>query len=128
MNPRDNLLKSLRRPDLDYQVRVREALVHVEDALRKKEIAFAKQLLSEFVFYEKTKSGRLNTTQETQLVVVLLSDFFSEFMDDPSKVIFFFNIFEPGKNSRKFLLLKFILTGIAIQSGPVSIFNRLLRL
>lgn len=140
MNPRETLLISLRRPDLDYQIRAREALLHVEDALRKKEqpvrwkysriskihstlFQYAKQLLSEFVFFEKTKSGRLTTTQETQLVVVLLSEFFAEFMDDPNKRFFFFNIFEPGKNSRKFLLLKFILTGIAIQSAPVSFIN-----
>lgn len=73
--------------------------------------------MCEFVFCEKTKSGRINTTQETQLVVVLLTDFFAK--DDPSKFPFFYNIFEPGKNSRKLLLLKLILTAIAIQSSAV---------
>lgn len=38
MNQRDILLMSLRRQDLDYQMRAREALVHVEDALRKKDL------------------------------------------------------------------------------------------
>ena len=75
--------------------------------------------MNEFVFCEKTKNGRINTTQETLLVVVLLSDHFIK--DDPSKIPFFFQVFELGKNSRKFLLLKFILTGIAIQSRPVSL-------
>lgn len=73
--------------------------------------------MNEFVFCEKTKAGRINTTQEALLVVVLLSDYFIK--DDPSKIPLFFSIFEHGKNSRKFLLLKFILTGIAIQSSPV---------
>lgn len=44
-----------------------------------------------------------------------MTEFFAK--DDASKFPFFFNLFEPGKNSRKFLLLKFILTGIAIQSS-----------
>lgn len=38
MNPRDILLKNLRRQDLDYQMRAREALIHVEDVLRKKDL------------------------------------------------------------------------------------------
>lgn len=48
--------------------------------------------------------------------MVLLSEFFAQATNE--KIFFFYNIFEPGKNSRKFLLLKFILTGIAIQSAP----------
>lgn len=67
------------------------------------------------MFCEKSKSTKINTTQEIQLLVILLTDFFAK--DDASKFPFFFNLFEPGKNSRKFLLLKFILTGIAIQSS-----------
>lgn len=38
MNPRDMLLLSLRRQELDYQMRAREALIHVEEALRKNEL------------------------------------------------------------------------------------------
>lgn len=72
------------------------------------------------MFCEKTKSGRINSTQETQLMVVLLSDFFVADHADPSKIAFFFNIFELGKHSRKFVLLKFILLGVAIQSSAVS--------
>jgi hypothetical protein len=70
--------------------------------------------MNEFVFCEKTKSGRINTAQEALLIVVLQSDYFIK--DDPSKIPLFFQIFELSKNSRKFLLLKFILIGIAVQS------------
>jgi Domain of unknown function (DUF4507) len=69
--------------------------------------------LNEFVFLEKSK--HLNSMQELQLVVCLLKDFFS--IDDATKPILFFNIFEPGKNARKFVLLKFVLTAIAIRSS-----------
>lgn len=109
---------SLRRQDMDYQKQAREALLHVEDVLRNNcKDQTTKQIMSEFVFCEKTKSGRLSSTQEAQLTVVLLSDFFSK--DDPNKIPFFFSVFEPGKGSRKSLLLKFILTAIAIQSSAV---------
>lgn len=120
MNSRDHAIISLRRQDMDYQKQAREALLHVEDVLKSnncKDIHTAKQLLSEFVFLEKTKAGRVSSTQEAQLTVILLSEFFSK--DDPNKIPFFFNIFEPGKSSRKLLLLKFILTAIAIQSSAV---------
>lgn len=114
-------LTLLRRPNIDYTVKVKEALLHVEDALRKKDLSLSKQLLCEFVFCEKSKC-RLNSSQETQLVVILLSDFFTIEADAtriPSTQLFF-NIFEPGKNSRKFLLLKFVLISIAVQSPVVS--------
>lgn len=60
-------------------------------------------------------------------MVVLLSDFFVADHADPSKIAFFFNIFELGKHSRKFVLLKFILTGVAIQSSAVSFFKSSVR-
>lgn len=47
--------------------------------------------------------------------MILLNEIFA--VDDPSKPFLFFNIFEPGKNSRKYLLLKFILTAISIKSS-----------
>lgn len=50
-------------------------------------------------------------------MLVLLSEFFTN--EDPAKILFFFQLFE-AKNSRKFLLLKFILTAIGIQSTVVS--------
>lgn len=53
---------------------------------------------------------------EVQIVVCLLRDCFA--VDDPTKPILFFNIFEPGKIGRKNVLLKFILTAIAIRSSP----------
>lgn len=119
-----NLTMLRKMNDMDYTVKAREALLLVEDALRKKDLQLSKQLLSEFVFCEKPKGAiRLNSTQETQLVVILLSDFFTLEADAtriPSTQLFF-NIFEPIKNSRKeFLLLKFILIAIAIQSPVVS--------
>lgn len=120
MNQTLSMLRKMN--DIDYTVKAREALLLVEDALRKKDLQLSKQLLSEFVFCEKSKPGRLNSTQETQLVVILLSDFFTIEADAtriPSAQLFF-NIFEPGKNSRKFLLLKFILIAIAVQSPVVS--------
>lgn len=123
MNPRDQMLMILRRQELDYQMQAREALIRVEEALRNKDINSAKILTSEFVFCEKTKLGRLNSIQEAQLTVLLLSEFFAK--DDPNKIPFFFNIFEPGKNSRKFLLLKFILTAIAIERSAVRNFSSL---
>jgi hypothetical protein len=49
-------------------------------------------------------------------VICLLNDFFS--VDDASKPLLFFNIFEPGKNARKYVLLKFVLTAIAVRSSP----------
>lgn len=67
------------------------------------------------MFLEKSKTGRISSFQELQLVVILLNEIFAA--DDPSKPFLFFNIFEPGKNSRKYLLLKFILTAIAIKSA-----------
>lgn len=74
MNPRELLMINLRRQDLDYQTRAREALIHAEEALRKKDVQFAKQLTNEFVFCEKSKpSGRFNNTTEIQLVVILLT-------------------------------------------------------
>ena len=121
MNSRDHMIMALRRQEMDYQKQAREALLLVDEALRSKDVQSAKQLLSEFVFCEKAKSGRINSTQEAQLIVTLLSDFFAK--DDPHKIPLFFNIFEPGKSSRKLLLLKFILTAIAVKSSAVNIFN-----
>lgn len=37
MNQKDLLMLNLRRQDLDYQMKAREALIHVEDSLRKKD-------------------------------------------------------------------------------------------
>lgn len=86
-----------------------------------KHFQYTKQLLTEFVFCEKGKPGRLNPTQEIQLVVLLLSDFFVKDDEEFSKFPFFIMLFEPGKKARQSLLLKFILTAIAIQSPAVSI-------
>lgn len=118
MNPRDNVILNLRRQDMDYQKQIREALLNVE-ALIGKDCMSAGKLLNEFVFCEKNKPARsINSTQEAQLTVVLLSDYFVK--DDPNKIPFFFKIFDPAKPSRKSLLLKFILTAIAINSSAVS--------
>lgn len=114
MNPRELILINLKRHDLDYTTRVREALIHADDALRKKDVVFARQIISEIVFMDN-KASRLNSTQELQFIVVLLTDFFIR--DDPTKLALFFNIFEVGKNSRKFILIKFIIISIAIQNS-----------
>lgn len=118
MNPRDLLLLSLRRQDLDYQVRAREALAQAEESLKTNEIQFAKLLIAEFIFNERAKSGqRLNSTQEIALVLVIIEMFTK---DDPSKLTLFYNLFEPGKSSRKYALLKLIITAIAADSPAVS--------
>ncbi|KAG5675519.1 hypothetical protein PVAND_005415 [Polypedilum vanderplanki] len=109
MNPRELLLLKLRRSELEFTVRVREALVNVEDALRIKDINFARLLINEFVF-----DCRLTSTQELQLVVILLTDFFMH--DDQTRLSLFFNIFEIGKNSRRSVLLKLIISALGIQS------------
>lgn len=67
------------------------------------------------MFLESSKTGLISSFQELQLVVILLNDIFA--VDDASKPFLFFTIFEPGKNSRKYLLLKFILTAIAMKSS-----------
>ncbi|CAG9807970.1 unnamed protein product [Chironomus riparius] len=115
MNPRELILINLKRQDLDYAVKVREALIHADDALRKKDIVFGRQIISEIIFMDN-KTSRLNRTQELQLIVALLTDFFTR--DDPTRLGLFFNIFEVGKNSRKFILIKFIIISIALQNGP----------
>lgn len=119
LNSRELLLLNLKRNDIEYSVKAREALLNAEDALRKKDIMFARQLIEQFVFFENQKLCRTQDYQ-LQLVVLLLNDFFTR--DDPARLALFFNIFEIGKNSRKAVLLKFILTAIAIDCGPVSIF------
>jgi hypothetical protein len=116
MNPRELLLLTLRRNENDYNLRAREALANADEALRIQDVNFARILINEFVF--DTKASRLTSTQELQLVVILLTDFFMR--DDPARLALFFNIFEIGKNSRKSVLLKFIITAIGIQSKPVS--------
>lgn len=99
---------------VDYAARIREALVRADDALRKKDIVFARQIINEMIFQENT--ARLNSTQELTLITILLGEFFVR--DDPTNLPLFFNIFEVGKNSRKFILIKFIMLSIGIQSGP----------
>jgi Domain of unknown function (DUF4507) len=123
MNQKDLLFISLRRPDLDYQMKAREALIHAEDGIKKKDHLFTKQLLSEFIFLEKNKKF-LNSTQEIQLVVLLLSEVFVK--DDAYKFPFFMILFEPGKKQRQTLLLKLILTAIATQSGTVGFLLRII--
>ena len=108
------ILLNLKRNDLDYYTKAREALINADEALKRKDTGFARQLINDFVF----SSHLLNSTQELQLICILLNDFFNR--DDASKLGLFFNIFEIGKNSRKFVLLKFIITAIAIGNGPVS--------
>lgn len=115
MNPRELILINLKR-HLDYPTKVREALIHAGDALRKKDVVFGRQIISEIVFMDN-KASRLNNTQELQLIVVLLTDFFIK--DDLTRLPLLFNIFEVGKNSRKFVLIKFIIIAIALQNGPV---------
>lgn len=63
-------------------------------------------------------SHSLNSTQELQLTCILLSEFFTR--DDPTRLALFFHVFghEVSKSSRKFVLLKFIITAIAIGNGP----------
>lgn len=113
MIPKEMILLNLKRNDLDYYLKAREALKNADEALKTKDFAFAKQLI-EIVF----PSHSLNSTQELQLTCILLTDFFTR--DDPTRLSLFFNVFEVGKNSRKFVLLKFIITAIAVGNAPVS--------
>lgn len=117
MISKDMILLNLKRNDLDYSTRAREALLNADEALKRKDGIFVRQLINDFVF---PSQHMLNSTQELQLICILLNDFFTR--DDPSKLAMFFHIFEIGKNSRKFILLKFILTAIAVKNGPVSKF------
>lgn len=117
MNQRELILMNLKRHDLEYATKVREALMHAGDALRMKDVVFGRQIISEIVFMDN-KASRLNSTQELQLIVVLLTEFFTR--DDLTRLPLLFNIFEVGKNSRKFVLIKFIIISIALQNGPVS--------
>lgn len=116
MNQRDLVLLNLKRNDLDYLIRAREALNCADECLKKKDITFAKQLINEFVFCDNIKS-RISSTDELKLIVILLSEFYTR--DDPSRLALFFHIFEIGKNSRKFVLLKFIIVAIYIESKTV---------
>lgn len=47
------MLMSLRSPDLDYQMRSRDALIHVEDSIRKKDVQVIFCLF--WILYFKTK-------------------------------------------------------------------------
>lgn len=114
MIPKDMILLNLKRNDLDYYVKAREALLNADEALKRKDNAFARQLIDNFVF----PSHSLNSSQELQLMCILLTDFFTR--DDPTRLNLFFNVFEVGKNSRKFVLLKFIITAIAVGNVAVS--------
>ncbi|CAO1431842.1 unnamed protein product [Diamesa hyperborea] len=115
-NARDLLLTSLRRPELDTQSRTREALVIIENLLIQKDNKLALMLISEFIFCEKNKLGRLSISQELQLVVVLC-EYFSK-PDDANKNIVFFNLFDAKLPSRKFVLLKLIVTSIVASITP----------
>lgn len=117
MLQKDMILINLKRNDLDYYVKAREALLNADEAIKRKDVVFARQLINDFVF----SAHLLNSTQELQLICILLNDFFTR--DDPNKLGLFFNVFEIGKNSRKFVLLKFIITAIAIGNSPVKSFK-----
>lgn len=52
MNQKEVLLLKLTRPELDYKMRSREALIHVEEALRKNDLAVSFDL---FEIFHKTK-------------------------------------------------------------------------
>lgn len=112
MIPKDMMLLNLKRTDIDYSIKAREALMNADEALKRKDNAFARSLI-EVIF-----PSHFNSSQELQLLTILLTDFFNR--DDPSRLNLFFNVFEVGKNSRKFVLLKFIITAIAVGNAAVS--------
>jgi len=113
---------SLKRPELEYMVRAKEALIHAQEAHIRNEVAYSRQLINDFIFSDKNNQIRLTATQEIELVLIII-DLFR--IDDAGRLPFFFTIFCDIKNkssmsSRKNVLLKLILTAIALPSPSVS--------